>query len=70
VDESEIQPGDFVVTSGTDGVFPPDLLVGRVARFYRRPAEPAADVEVELVAQLQLVQNCLVLKRSAGPGGR
>jgi rod shape-determining protein MreC len=70
IDDAEIQVGDMVITSGSDGIFPPDLLVGRVTRFYKRPAEPAADVEVELLADFSRIQNCLVLKRSAGSAPR
>jgi len=70
VGEGEISPGDLVVTSGADEIFPPDLAVGRVTRFYLRPAEPDAYVEVELIADYSRLQNCLVLKRSAGPGGQ
>jgi len=60
----DIAPGDLVVTSGTDGIFPPDVAVGTVTRFVRRHAEPDADVEVELLADFSRIENCLVLKRT------
>jgi len=62
VNDNEIQAGDIVVTSGTDVIFPPGLLVGRVVRFAKRPAEPSADVEVELTADFSRIGTCLVLK--------
>jgi cell shape-determining protein MreC len=68
VEESEIKVGDPVLTSGTDRIFPPDLVVGKVARFARRPAEPEALVEVELFMDLSHVENCLVLKKMKGRG--
>ncbi len=67
---ADIPQGDYVLTSGLDGIFPPDLLVGTVARFYARPAEPDAYVEVELFADFSAIQTCLILKRTSGPGAR
>jgi rod shape-determining protein MreC len=64
VGDSEIQPGDIVVTSGADLVFPPGLIVGKVVRFAKRPAEPSAEVEVELLADYSRIQTCLVLKQA------
>lgn len=63
VADGEIEVGDYVVTSGADGVFPPNLVVGRVTRFFRRPSEPSADVEVELAVDFNRIENCLVLKK-------
>lgn len=63
IGDTEIQPGDIVLTSGADLVFPPGLLVGRVVRFAKRPAEPSAEVEVELLADFSRIQTCLVLKQ-------
>ncbi len=70
IDDLEIQPGDLVLTSGSDGCFPPDLLVGRVVRFYKRPAEPAAEVEVELFVDFPRIQTCLILRRNVASSAR
>lgn len=67
VEEGEIREGDVVVTSGTDGVFPPELVVGTVTQFIRRPGEPEASVEAELFLDFSRVENCLVLKRAGAP---
>ena len=48
---------------GTDGFFPPDLVVGKRVALRRRPSEPEADVEVELELDFSRIENCLVLKR-------
>lgn len=69
VKEGEIEVGDIVVTSGTDACFPPDLVVGKVTRFTRRPSRPEADVEVELFMDFSRVENCLILKRLDEQGG-
>jgi rod shape-determining protein MreC len=69
VTDDEIKVGDAVVTSGTDGIFPPDLVVGKVTRFARRPAEAEADVEVELWMDFSRLENCLVLKKMEGVRG-
>ncbi len=66
VKEGEIKVGDAVLTSGADGIFPADLLVGKVVRFYRRPSEPSADVKVELSVDFSRIESCLILKRKAG----
>lgn len=63
VPDGEIKVGDAVFTSGTDGMFPPDLVIGKVARFAKRPAEPEAEVEVELFMDLSRLESCLVLRR-------
>ena len=70
IPDDAIAPGDLVVTSGTDGIFPPDFLVGKVSRFYKRPAQPGAAVEVLLSADFSNAQNCLVLRRKAASDGR
>jgi len=67
--DGEIRIGDAVVTSGTDGIFPPDLVVGKVTRFARRPAEAEADVEVELWMDFSRLENCLVLRKMEGVRG-
>jgi cell shape-determining protein MreC len=61
--DDEIQVGDYVVTSGADKVFPANLVVGRVSRFFKRASEPSADVEVELAVDFNRIENCLVLKK-------
>lgn len=62
VEEGEIKVGDLVLTSGVDRLFPPDLLVGRVSKFYKRESEPSADVEVELLVDFDRIETCMVLK--------
>jgi hypothetical protein len=38
--------------------------LGKVVRFAKRPAEPSAEVEVELLADYSRIQTCLVLKQA------
>jgi len=63
-----ISEGDYVMTSGAGRVFPPGLVVGRVVKFFRRPSEPSADVEVELLVDFGRVESCLILKRKRPVG--
>ena len=43
----EIKYGDQVVTSGLGGIYPPDLVIGRVARIVNRDYETSIDIELE-----------------------
>ncbi len=65
VPEGEIKAGDVVYTSGADTLFPPDLVVGKVARFVPQPSRPSATVEVDLAIDFSRIENCLVLRRKA-----
>jgi len=69
VEEGQIEVDDLVLTSGADGLFPPDLVVGKVTRFAKRPSQPEADVEVELFLDFSRLENCLVLKKTSGAAG-
>ncbi|MCD6405109.1 MAG: rod shape-determining protein MreC [Planctomycetes bacterium] len=64
----QIKAGDWVVTSGADQVFPPDLLVGRVSTFFARPSQPSASVTVELAIDFSRIESCLVLKKKPEVG--
>lgn len=68
VEDGEVEVGEVVLTSGADLVFPPDLMVGRVVRFYRQPAQPSAAVEVELAIDFSRIENCVVLKKKIAIG--
>jgi len=68
VEDGEIRAGEMVMTSGADLVFPPNLVVGRVVRFWRQPSKPSAAVEVELAVDFSRIESCVVLKRKSAIG--
>jgi rod shape-determining protein MreC len=64
VDRSEdIKPGDAIVTSGMDGIFPRGLLVGQVARISREGPGLFVNVEVKAAVDFRRLEQVLVLKQ-------
>jgi len=60
---ADVQVGDPLTTSGLDGVYPPDLVVGRVLQVDRRTAEAGfARIVVAPAASLDGVRHLLVLE--------
>jgi rod shape-determining protein MreC len=57
-----IQEGDLLVTSGLDGVFPPDLLVGQVSSVLLQTGSMTFDIEAKPAAEnLGDIQSLFVL---------
>jgi len=62
VDRSEdIKPGDTIVTSGMDGIFPRGLLVGEVARVSQEGPGLFLNVEVRAAVKFRKLEQVLVL---------
>ncbi|MDE3135779.1 MAG: rod shape-determining protein MreC [Acidobacteriota bacterium] len=62
----KVQPGEVVLTSGLDQVFPTDLPVGKVLAM--QPRSPFERIEVEPAAHLDRLEDVLViLNRPATP---
>jgi rod shape-determining protein MreC len=62
VDRSEdIKPGDTIVTSGIDGVFPRGLLVGRVAKVSQEGPGLFLNVEVKAAVDFRKLEQVLIL---------
>ncbi|MEJ2199419.1 MAG: rod shape-determining protein MreC [Desulfuromonadaceae bacterium] len=59
--EKDIQIGDQVITSGTGGVFPKGLPVGRVARVAREEYGLFQEIEVEPAVDFSRLEEVLVL---------
>lgn len=49
---ADVEPGDLVVTSGLDGVFPPGYPVGEVEELLREPGEQGLRVTIRPLARL------------------
>lgn len=58
---ADVQPGDELVTSGLDGVYPPGLPVARVARVERQAETSFARIELAPVASADGRRHVLVL---------
>jgi rod shape-determining protein MreC len=64
----EVQDGDLMVTAGTDGVFPPGLLVGRASGVARKTIGMFQTAEVVPAVDMTKVEEVLVLPLlDAGP---
>lgn len=59
--ETDVKPGDLLVSSGLDGIFPAGYPVATVTRVERNPAETFATVEAKPLAQLDRDREVLLL---------
>lgn len=64
---AEVQPGDELVTSGIDGVYPPGLPVGKIVRVDRDAALSFARIVVAPVAGTDRHRQVLVLRPTVEP---
>ena len=60
----DVQPGDVVVTSGKDGIFPKGLRLGVVRGVFKDPVNLFQRIEVEPAVRLGAIEEALVLKRT------
>lgn len=56
----DVLEGDVVVTSGTDGVFPKGLVIGRVGRIERRPYGMQLEGEVIPAIDVAVLEEVLI----------
>ncbi len=59
--DSNIQSGDLVLTSGLGGNFPPDMLIGQVSGVRQRPVELFQTATVEPVVDFSQLEIVLVV---------
>ena len=59
--ESDVKPGDLLVSSGLDGIFPAGYPVATVTKIERNPTETFALVEAKPLAQLDRDREVLLL---------
>lgn len=59
INEEKLQPGDVVVTSGEDRIFPKDLLIGTVGT--TKPGNPFQIISVQPAARLDRLEDVIVL---------
>lgn len=59
-----VKLGDVVITSGLGGVFPEELVVGRVARVERKAADPLQAAAVEPAVDMNKLERLYVIADS------
>jgi rod shape-determining protein MreC len=65
----DIQPGDRLMTSGLDGIYPKGLSVGVVSRLSRKGHGLFQDVELTLAANPSRLEEVQVILTAGGPSG-
>ncbi|MDD5438414.1 MAG: rod shape-determining protein MreC [Patescibacteria group bacterium] len=63
--QETLGPNDMLVTSGTEGKIPPNLVVGLVNKVAGQPTDPFKNAAVELMAPLEYVEVVAVLRPQA-----
>ncbi|MES2831990.1 MAG: rod shape-determining protein MreC [Pseudomonadota bacterium] len=58
---ADIKPGDLLVTSGIDGIYPPGLAVAKVARIANKSADAFAQIVCEPAAGVNRNRQLLIL---------
>lgn len=61
--EDDVQPGDTVITSGVDGVFPKGLMVGTVSSVEKKTRRLFQDITLEPVTDLRRLEVVYVLQK-------
>ncbi|MCX7823128.1 MAG: rod shape-determining protein MreC [Syntrophobacterales bacterium] len=59
--DADVRPGDLLVTSGKDGVFPEGIKVGIVKANYKDPLKMFQQVEVTPLVRLNHIEEVLIL---------
>lgn len=59
--ELQIKEGDVLVTSGLEGLFPGNLLIGRISRVHRSDLKPFQMAEVEPFFTIKDVENLFLI---------
>ncbi len=61
--EADVKPGDRIITSGLDGIYPKGLLLGYVTNIKKEEGEMFQVIEVSLAQDLFRVEEVTILKK-------
>ncbi|UCH81400.1 MAG: rod shape-determining protein MreC [Nitrospiraceae bacterium] len=61
--EAEVKPGEKIITSGLDGIYPEGLLIGYVAKIKKEEGEMFQGIDVSLAQDLFSVEEVIILKK-------
>ncbi len=64
LEEDEVKPGDRLVTSGMDGIYPPGLFIGRVANVERNTAGMFQQIDVSPAVNMAKLEEVLLIKNT------
>ncbi len=65
----EVRPGDLVVTSGLDSIFPPGLAIGTVSSLRRRASDVFQEVRIAPAVDMSRIEEVAVLATLPPPDG-
>lgn len=60
------EDGDVLVTSGTDGIYPPGLVVGRLSRIDRKQRGPFISAEIQAAVDVSNLEEVFLLPTTIG----
>ncbi len=66
----DVEEGDQVVTSGTDGVFPPGLMVGRITSLQRHNYGMVQSADILPAVDMTKLEEVLVIQTRGAPSAR
>ncbi|MBP7095598.1 MAG: rod shape-determining protein MreC [Spirochaetia bacterium] len=67
--KDEIQYGDLVVTTGFHSLYPPDVVIGRVARLHITDYQTSIDIDIEPVVDFNRLEYLFVVFPETAPEG-
>jgi len=59
----DVQPGDLVVSSGKDGVFPKGLRLGVVQGAFKDPIDLFQKIEIKPLVRISALEEVMIIKR-------
>jgi len=62
----DIQEGDLIITSGTDGVYPPGLVVGKVTRLEKKEHGMFLEGDLQPAVDTTRMEEVLVVGSASG----
>jgi len=61
--ENEIERGDLIVTTGSEGIFPRDILVGKIKEVIRNDLAPFQSAEVDPSLDIKRIKTAFIISK-------